>query len=294
LYEQDAMAPADRLDETMKGLVSVSKQLGERAAASASETAAQAKLTALIALCIALIAGLVLVFRIVTGVNRSLRQAVRSLTDSTRQVAAAASQIAGASQGLAQGASEQAASLEETSASGEEINAVAQRNADHSKTAVELVGQSQTGFVQANESLGDMVLAMDEINESSGRISKINKVIDEIAFQTNILALNAAVEAARAGEAGMGFAVVADEVRNLAQRSATAAKDTAALIEESIARSNAGKTRVMRTAESIRAITSSATQIRSLVEEVSTACQEQARGMEQIASAITQMEQLTQ
>jgi methyl-accepting chemotaxis protein len=294
LYEEEAMAAADRLDETMKSLVSLNKQVGEEAAASASETAARAKAWAIGVLVIALIAGTALVFRIVSGVNRSLRHTVRSLTDSTRQVAAAAAQIAEASQGLALGASEQAASLEETSASGEQINAVAQRNADHSKAAAQLVNQSREGFGQANESLTAMVQAMDEINESSGRISKINKVIDEIAFQTNILALNAAVEAARAGEAGMGFAVVADEVRNLAQRSATAAKDTAALIEESIARSSAGKNRVMCTAESIRAITSSAAQIGTLVDEVASASHEQARGMEQISRAIVQMEKLTQ
>jgi methyl-accepting chemotaxis protein/methyl-accepting chemotaxis protein-1 (serine sensor receptor) len=139
-----------------------------------------------------------------------------------------------------------------------------------------------------------MVQAMGEINDSSGRISRIIKVIDEIAFQTNILALNAAVEAARAGEAGMGFAVVADEVRNLAQRSAQAARDTAALIEESIAKSNGGKTRVEHVAGSIRTITTSADQIHMLVDEVSKGSQEQARGIQEIARAITQMEQVTQ
>ncbi|MGA3042537.1 MAG: methyl-accepting chemotaxis protein [Bryobacteraceae bacterium] len=122
----------------------------------------------------------------------------------------------------------------------------------------------------------------------------MSKVIDEIAFQTNILALNAAVEAARAGEAGMGFAVVADEVRNLAQRCAQAAKDTAALIEESMAKSHDGMGKLDHVAEAIRSITESAAKVKTLVDEVNLGSQEQARGIEQIAKAIVQMEQVTQ
>jgi len=119
-------------------------------------------------------------------------------------------------------------------------------------------------------------------------------VIDEIAFQTNILALNAAVEAARAGEAGMGFAVVADEVRNLAQRSAQAAKDTATLIEESIATSNVGNQKLQLVAGSIRQVTESAREVKTLVDEVATGSREQARGIEQISTAVSQMETVTQ
>ena len=126
------------------------------------------------------------------------------------------------------------------------------------------------------------------------KIAKIIKVIDEIAFQTNILALNAAVEAARAGEAGMGFAVVADEVRSLAQRCAQAAKDTAALIEESILKSGDGKGKVDQVTTAIRTITADTTSVKTLVEEVSLASQEQARGIQQIGKAIVQMEQVTQ
>ena len=147
---------------------------------------------------------------------------------------------------------------------------------------------------RGNERLGDMIGSMQEINSSSEKISRIIKVIDEISFQTNILALNAAVEAARAGEAGMGFAVVADEVRNLAQRCAQAAKDTAALIEESITKTSEGGRKLNEVAEVFRSITENTTNVKTLVDEVSHGSQEQARGIEQISKAISQMEQLTQ
>jgi methyl-accepting chemotaxis protein len=146
----------------------------------------------------------------------------------------------------------------------------------------------------ANRNLDEMVGSMKEINGSSEKIAKIIKVIDEIAFQTNILALNAAVEAARAGEAGMGFAVVADEVRNLAQRSAQAAKDTAALIEESIGTSKDGGAKLDLVAKSIQSITGSAAQVKTLVDQIDAGSNEQARGIEQIGGAVGQMEQVTQ
>ena len=135
---------------------------------------------------------------------------------------------------------------------------------------------------------------MQQIKASSDEMAKIIKVIDEIAFQTNILALNAAVEAARAGQAGMGFAVVADEVRNLAQRSAQAAKDTSSLIEESIVRSNDGSVKLGDVSKAIAAIADSAAQVKTLVDEISISSQEQSRGIDQIARAVSQMEQVTQ
>ena len=169
-----------------------------------------------------------------------LRRVARELGENAEQMASAASQVSASSQALAESASEQAASLEETSASSEEINAISRRNSENFRGAAGLVTQSQQKFAAANQSLQAMVAAMGEIGASSHKISGIAKVIGEIAFQTDILALNAAVEAARAGAAGMGFAVVAEEARNLAQRCAQAAKDTAGLIEESIATSRHG------------------------------------------------------
>src|SRR5437762_5169352 len=147
---------------------------------------------------------------------------------------------------------------------------------------------------EANATLADMMKSMEEIGASSGKISNIIKVIDEIAFQTNILALNAAVEAAGAGDAGMGFAVVADEVRNLAQRSAQAAKDTAGLIENSIQKSGEGDKKLSEVVCSIQAITEGAGKVKVLVDEVKVSSREQAQGIEQIAKAVAHMEDVTQ
>ena len=231
---------------------------------------------------------------IIQGISGTLRQAVETLIESAGQVESAAGQISSSTQSLAQGASEQAASLEETSASSEEINSMARRNAENAHAVNTLVTQSQQKFAETNQSLESMVAAMGDIKASSNKVAKIIKVIDEIAFQTNILALNAAVEAARAGEAGMGFAVVADEVRNLAQRCAAAAKDSTALIQESIAKSNDGNAKVELVATAVRTMTEESAKVKTLVEEVTLGSQEQTRGVEQVAKALTQMEQVTQ
>lgn len=231
---------------------------------------------------------------LVRHISSVLLSSIVELGDGAEQVATAASQVSSSSQSLAQGASQQAASLEETSASSEEINSMARKNTDNSRSTAELLLRSQEKVGQANRYLQEMVVSMNLITDSSGKISKIIKVIDEIAFQTNILALNAAVEAARAGEAGMGFAVVADEVRSLAQRSAQAAKDTAILIEDSISRSNEGKVKVDQVALAIQAVTEDSAKVKVMVDEVSLGSEEQSRGIDQIGRSISQMEQVTQ
>jgi methyl-accepting chemotaxis protein len=273
-------------------------RLGSRVTGdSAKSAAAQLHNTAttLAGACVAgLLIGVALTFFVTRDINRALRKVLQDLGGAAHQVMTGASQISASAQSLAQGASEQAATLQETSAAGEQINAMASQNAENSKSAADNVAEASKRIGEANRNLEQMAVSMDEINASSDAISKIIRVIDEIAFQTNILALNAAVEAARAGEAGLGFAVVADEVRNLAQRCAQAAKDTAGMIEESISKSNDGKTKLDRVAKAVRSITESAGKAKTLVDEVKLGNEEQARGIEQIAKGITQMEQVTQ
>ena len=249
---------------------------------------------ATIFLCLLLVLGSIATVITIRRITRDLDRIVTSMGENADQVASASSLISSSSQTLAQAASEQAASLEETSASAEQITSMTRKNADNSQAAVALMAQVDRHIGAGNHTLGEMVTSMQSINDSSEKVSRIIKVIDEIAFQTNILALNAAVEAARAGEAGMGFAVVADEVRNLAQRSAKAAKDTAELIEESISRSKEGNINLEKVAGVIRSITDSATQVKTLIDEVHVGSEEQARGIEQIARAVAQMDKVTQ
>lgn len=225
---------------------------------------------------------------------RPLHAISQELMEGASRVRSTSGQLEDASQAIAAGAVEQAATVEETSASTVEINSMTQANADNAKSAAALMAEASGSVDQANRKLAEMETSMREITQSSDRIGKIIKVIDEIAFQTNVLALNAAVEAARAGEVGLGFAVVADEVRNLAQKSAQAAKDTAALIEDSIARSQQGSGRVLEVGTAIAHVTQSADSVKVLIQQVSAGTEEQAKGIEQISAAVQQMEQVVQ
>jgi methyl-accepting chemotaxis protein len=234
------------------------------------------------------------VFLYVRRITASLQRMMQSLASSSAEVTALCGQVSSASELLAHNSSTQAASLEETAGSTEEIASMTRKNAENSRAAADEMSAVDRHVQDSNGTLDQMVLSMDGITSSSNKISKIIKVIDEIAFQTNILALNAAVEAARAGESGMGFAVVADEVRSLAQRSAQAAKDTASLIEESITKSNQGGEKLHQVAEVIRTITGSSAKVKTLVDEVNAGSQEQTRGIDQISRALSQMDSVTQ
>ena len=216
------------------------------------------------------------------------------LTGASERVRNSSRQISVSSHSLAEGAGEQAASLEETSSSLEEMSSMTKRNAENAQKANELAKQARVAADKGVVDMQEMNTAMEAIKISSGDIAKIIKTIDEIAFQTNILALNAAVEAARAGEAGMGFAVVADEVRNLAQRSAQAAKETAAKIEGAITKTARGADISSKVSQTLNEIVIKARQVDELAAEVAGASREQTQGIIQINTAVGQMDKVTQ
>ena len=284
----------EQMSEDLTTLEASMRVQSKETSAKFDAVSASTQQRALLALIVGVLFAVGIVVVVVRGVNSKLTSAVASLNAGAQQVMTTSEQVSGSAQSLSQGASEQAASLEETSASMEEMASMTRRNAENTRQAVSLVVDVHAKVNESQSALTDMVQSMNAIQESSVKVGKIIKTIDEIAFQTNILALNAAVEAARAGEAGMGFAVVADEVRNLAQRSAQAAKDTAGLIEESIDRAHVGNQRVQQVGTAITSITSAVDRMKGLVQEVSEASQQQTQGLDQVSQALQQMEKVTQ
>jgi methyl-accepting chemotaxis protein len=229
---------------------------------------------------------------------RSLTNALRSVTQqissSSTQVSTASEQLSSASQTLSSGATEAASSLAETVASVEELSSMVKLNADNAREAATLSQSSRQSAEEGEAEIRKLNDAMGEISQSSKKIEEIINVIDDIAFQTNLLALNAAVEAARAGEQGKGFAVVAEAVRNLAQRSASAAKDITTLIQDSVGKIERGTKVADEGARSLKAIVGTVKKVADLNNEIASASQEQANGLAQISKAMTELDQATQ
>jgi methyl-accepting chemotaxis protein len=225
---------------------------------------------------------------------QNLDDALSRVSYASQQVTSASGHISSGSQTLSQGSSEQASSLEEVSSSLQEITAMAKQNNINSKEAWNLAKAAETSVEAGVESMNRLSEAISRIKASSDSTAKIIKSIDDIAFQTNLLALNAAVEAARAGDAGKGFAVVAEEVRNLAMRSASAAKDTASLIDESVKNSDGGVSFNQEVLRRLNEIDGQVKKVGTVMAEIASATEQQSMGVDQVTNVITQMTQVTQ
>ncbi|EOW6845180.1 methyl-accepting chemotaxis protein [Cronobacter sakazakii] len=227
-------------------------------------------------------------------VNERLRSMTGELRASVGRLTHTAQEIASGNHALAARTEQQTTAVVQTAASMEQLTATVKNNADNARHASQIASQASQTAGRGGDVVRDVVQTMQDISASSRKIADITEVINSISFQTNILALNAAVEAARAGEHGRGFAVVASEVRSLSQRSAQAAKDIALLIDESVNRIKTGSTLASRAGETMNEVVSSVTRVNDIMEEISSASQEQSRGIEQIARAVGELDATTQ
>ncbi|WP_194206011.1 methyl-accepting chemotaxis protein [Superficieibacter sp. 1612_C1] len=226
--------------------------------------------------------------------NSKLRSMIGEVRHSVTRVTSAASEIADGNTDLSSRTEQQAAAVVQTAASMEQLTATVKNNADNARHASKLAAEASQTASQGGNVMRDMVATMGDINTSSRKIADITAVINSIAFQTNILALNAAVEAARAGEQGRGFAVVASEVRSLSQRSSQAAKDIEHLIAESVSRIDTGSHLVVKAGQTMEQVVHSVTRVNDIMGEISSASEEQSRGIEQIARAVSELDSTTQ
>ena len=238
--------------------------------------------------------GIALSLLIARRISKPLNTTIRELSSSSLQIANASAELSATSQDIANGASEQAAGIEETTASIEQLVSMIGQNADNAKHMHSLAIASSQKSSDGAGKMNELLTAMEELNDASGEIKAIIKVIDTIAFQTNILALNAAVEAARAGEAGMGFAVVADEVKNLANKSGDSAQETSELVEDSLKKIESTLELARQMTELFQSMTNQSSKVTEMSQEVETASGQQSEGIEQINRAILDFDKVVQ
>jgi methyl-accepting chemotaxis protein len=287
-------APTDAIDAIVTQVENFSADVTSGLEAESHVRTVRLEQLTLGGMVIGLLASAAVGFVLTRSITRPIRAIADELGGGAGHVSMASEQLSSASQTLSAGASEQAASLEETGASIEELASMTKHNAEHAQTAKVLATETRQAADTGSADMQQMSTAMKDLQHASASVAKIVKTIDEIAFQTNLLALNAAVEAARAGEAGAGFAVVAEEVRNLAQRSAAAAKETAATIEEAVRMSARGVTLSDRAVQGFGDILAKTRRLDELVAGIATASSEQTDGIGQINTAISQMDKVTQ
>jgi methyl-accepting chemotaxis protein len=284
----------DKLMEATQKLEDFNIQDADADSARISNSIAASRNAILITSTVGGVGMALLMLGIVRGLNRAIQRIAGTLEEGSTQVAAASREVAESSQVLAQGASDQAASLEETSSSLEEMSSMTRKNAETAHQASLLSAEAKTAADKGNQAMTRMSGAINDIERSAIETARIVKTIDEIAFQTNLLALNAAVEAARAGETGKGFAVVAEEVRNLAMRSAAAAKSTANMIDSSVASAKNGVLMAQEVGATLTEIQRAAQKANALIGEIASASHEQSMGIDQVNTAVQQMDRVTQ
>ena len=287
----DAASSFGQIGETLQDAVTVIKGYVEEVNETLSELA-KGDLT--VSITQEYIGDFVSIKDSINNISSSLRNTMAEISSASEQVLSGAQQIATSAADLANGASEQASSIEELNASIDMINQQTTQNAEDAKEASTLSGKSTKYAGEGNEAMQQMLEAMSQIKESSNSISRIIKVIQDIAFQTNLLALNAAVEAARAGEHGKGFAVVAEEVRNLAARSQTAATETTGLIEDSITRVESGSGIAETTADALDNIVTSANEVLQIINGISASSRDQAEAIGQVVVGLDQISSVVQ
>ncbi len=294
IFTTDTSQALKQVQGLLGQVVEKSHLAAETSNASIISRAASSRMIVIVVSSIGIMLALAAAFFVARSITTILKRLATGLSQGAEQVNEASGQVAIASQQLAEGACEQAASLEETSSALEEMAGITRQNAGNAKQASELAIQAQHTAGEGETTVGKLNEAMTGINESSDKISKIIKVIEEIAFQTNLLALNAAVEAARAGEQGKGFAVVADEVRNLSQRCAQAARETTGLIDDAVRRAQQGTQVSGEVSTSLTTIVGQVTKVSELINGIAQAGHEQTQGVDQINLAVSQMDKVTQ